>query len=81
MSRSVSSVNPEISATTVLNGSLVKSDRGYLFLCVALGKAVVDGIAVIALSPQSPLGQKLMGLKVGEVAIVNSTSYLVIDIE
>lgn len=74
-------INPEISATTVLNGSLVKTDRGYLFLCVALGKAVVDGIAVIALSPQSPLGQKLMGLKVGEVAIVNSTSYLVIDIE
>ena len=73
-------INPEISATTVLNGSLVKTDRGYLFLCVALGKAVVDGIAVIALSPQSPLGQKLMGLGVGEVVSVNNTNYAIIEI-
>lgn len=74
-------INPELSAEIVLNGSLVKTDRGYLFLSVALGKAVVDGIAVIALSPQSPLGQKLMGLGVGEVASVNNISYLVIGIE
>lgn len=74
-------INPELSAEMVLNGSLVKTDRGYLFLSVALGKAMVDGIAVIALSPQSPLGQKMMGLKVGEVASVNNTSYLIIDIE
>lgn len=73
-------INPEISATTVLNGSLVKTDRGYLFLSVALGKAVVDGIAVIALSPQSPLGQKLMGLGVGEVVSVNNTNYAIIEI-
>lgn len=73
-------INPEISATVVLNGSLVKTDRGYLYLSVALGKATVDGIVVIALSPQSPLGQKMMGLRVGEVVSVNNTSYLIIDV-
>jgi len=74
-------INPALSAEMVLNGSLVKTDRGYLFVSIALGKAMVDGIAVIALSPQSPLGQKLMGLKVGEIGSVNNTSYLIIGIE
>lgn len=74
-------INPELSAAIVLNGSLVKTDRGYLFVSVALGKAMVDGVSVIALSPQSPLGQKLMGLRLGEVARVNSTSYFIFSVE
>ena len=70
-------INPELSADTVLNGSLIKTNRGYLFMSIALGRAVVDDVAVIALSPQSPLGKKLMGLKVRESAEINNTAYLV----
>ena len=74
-------INPDLSADCVLNGSLIKTNRGYLFMSVALGKSVVDGVAVIALSPQSPLGKKLMGLKVGETAEINNTGYLIENIE
>ncbi|CAN5478421.1 hypothetical protein BH09BAC6_BH09BAC6_16570 [soil metagenome] len=74
-------INLHIHADTILNGSLIKTNRGYLFMSVALGRAVVDDVAVIALSPQSPLGQKLMGLKVGETAEINNTAYLVEGIE
>ena len=74
-------INPDLSADSVLNGSLIKTNRGYLFMSVALGRAVVDDVAVIALSPQSPLGKKLMGLKVGESAEINNTAYLVEGIE
>ncbi len=74
-------INPNLTADTVLNGSLIKTNRGYLFMSVALGRAVVDDVAVIALSPQSPLGKKLMGLKVGETAEVNNTVYQVESIE
>ena len=70
-------IDPSISSTLIVNGSLIKTNRGWLFLSVAAGKAVVDGNAVIALSPQSPLGQKLMGLRVGDGAEVNNTHYLV----
>ena len=70
-------INPDLSADIILNGSLIKTNRGYLFMSVALGKAVVDDITVIALSPQSPLGQKLMGLKTGESAIMNLTEYVI----
>lgn len=74
-------INPEIVAAVVLMGSLVKTDKGYLFVSVALGKAVVDGIPCTALSPQSPLGQKLMGLKEKDTATINNTCYYIEGID
>ena len=68
-------INPILSASIVVNGSLIKTNRGYLFMSIALGKTVIDDNAVIALSPQSPLGQKLMGLKAGDAAIINKVKY------
>jgi transcription elongation GreA/GreB family factor len=74
-------INPTISASMIVNGSLVKTNRGYLFMSVALGKAVIETITVVALSPQSPLGQKLMGLKISDVAVINNIDYVVESIE
>lgn len=70
-------INPEIIAAIVVTGSLIKTNKSYLFLSVALGKAQVDDIEVIALSPQSPLGQKLMGLKQGDKATINNMDYFI----
>ena len=68
-------INPTLSASIVVNGSLIKTNKGYLFMSTALGKAVVDNTAVIALSPQSPLGKKLMGLKTNEACSMNHIEY------
>lgn len=62
---------------SVIKGSLVKTDRGYLFLSIALGKMKVNEQTVVALSPQSPLGKQLMGLKVGENTVMNGAKYVV----
>ncbi len=70
-------INPEIKTNIVVNGSLLRTNRGYLFISTALGNADVDGEKVIALSPQSPLGQKLMGLKTGQSAEINGTQYII----
>jgi len=72
----VKKINPTIVASLVVSGSLVKTDKGYLFISVALGKAVVEGIVVTALSPQSPLGKQLMGLKAGDIAVFNKSYYI-----
>ncbi len=74
-------INPILSAAMIVNGSLIKTNRGYLFMSIALGKAVISDNAVIALSPQSPLGQKLMGLKKGDVALINNMEYHIEEIE
>jgi hypothetical protein len=44
-------------------GSLVKANGIYLYL--SLVPKNIEGVNVIALSPQSPLGNKLMGNVVG----------------
>ena len=74
-------LDPTIIAPVILNGSLIKTNRGYFFMSIALGKAFIDGITVIALSPQSPLGKKLMGLYAGNKVEVNGNSYTIESIE
>ena len=67
-------------AETIIVGSLVKANGIYLYLCVALPKIAVEGINVIALSPQSPLGNKLMGNEVGFTFEINGTRYIIEEI-
>lgn len=73
-------IDPAITAAQVVNGSLIKTNKGYFFISVALGKTVVDNSSIIALSSQSPLGKNLVGLKKGAVVSFNQTQYLVEEI-
>jgi hypothetical protein len=73
-------IDPSLSTVVVVNGSIIKTNQGYLFLGIAGGKAVVDGNRVIALSPQSPLGAKLMGLTINDAAEMNGVKYVIENI-
>ena len=66
---------------TIIVGSLVKTNGIYLFLSTALPKISVDGVNVVALSPQSPLGSHLMGNSVGFTFEINGTKYLIESVE
>lgn len=74
-------INPTILAKQVANGTVVKTNNGYFFIGIPLGKVVVDGYTVTAISSQSPLGIKLAGLRANEAAVVNSMTYLVLSLE
>jgi hypothetical protein len=69
-----------IVAETIVLGSLVKANGIYLYLSLALPKINVEGINVIALSPQSPLGNKLMGNHVDFTFEINTTTYIIEEI-
>lgn len=73
-------INPEIVSTIITLGSLVKANGIYLYLSLALPKISIDGVNVIALSPQSPLGNKLIGNSIGYAFEINTTKYLVEEI-
>lgn len=62
---------------TVAKGSLVLTDKGYLFISVGIGKVQADGETVIAISPLSPLGKKLIGLKPDDRIELNGTAYTI----
>ncbi len=73
-------MNIDESTDYIRSGSLVKTSKGYFFISVALPKISVDGISVIAISPQSPLGEKLMGCRVGESIEINNTVHHIEEI-
>ena len=56
-------------------GSLVQANGLYLYVSSALPKISIDGITIIALSPQSPLGSKLLVNKVGFTFEIIGTNY------
>ena len=66
-----------ISSRKIALGSLVQANGMFLFVSTALPKICIDDKTVFAVSPQSPLGTKLMGNIVGFEFEINSTKYLV----
>ncbi len=61
-------------------GSVVKANAMYLFISAALPKIVLNSKTIIALSPQSPLGEKLMGNVVGFSFQINGSLYNIEEI-
>ena len=70
-------ININTLSTRIIKGSLVKTNKGYLFVSIAQGKSVVDGYTVFELSPAAPLGKKLMGLNALDVVVMNEMQYTI----
>ena len=58
-------------------GSLVKTNNLTVYVSVALPKITIDELTIFAISPQSPLGLKLLGNEVGFEFEINSTKYCI----
>ena len=61
-------------------GSSVKVNALQLFVSAALPKITVEGITVLSVSPQSPLGSQLMGKKQGDIVFVNGTTFTIHEV-
>jgi transcription elongation GreA/GreB family factor len=61
-------------------GSLVRTDRGWFYVSVALGSLTIEGLIVIALSLQSPLGAMLSRQSPGATFTFNGTAYTVLEV-
>lgn len=68
-------IDASLTHSTIALGSLVQANGIYLYLSLALPKTTIEQVNIIALSPQSPLGEKLMGNKVGFEFEINGTQY------
>ncbi len=73
-------IDATITTKKIVVGSLVQANGVLLYLCTALPKITIDGKTVLALSPQSPLGSKLMGNEVGFSFEVNGTVYSIEEV-
>lgn len=76
----VANIDIGTTQSTVAFSSLVKTNKGYFFLSVALGMIQVVDEKVFALSPAAPLSKAMMGLKAGESFQINGQSQTILAI-
>ncbi|MBN8642330.1 MAG: hypothetical protein J0L86_11020 [Flavobacteriales bacterium] len=58
-------------------GSVVQANGMLLFISAALPKITIENQTIIAVSPQSPLGSKLMGKEIGFEFEIGTTIYII----
>jgi transcription elongation GreA/GreB family factor len=68
-------IDSNVKSEAVVNGSLVKTNQGWIYISIPLGKIVVDGESVMCLSAQSPLGREIVGKRAGDTVVVNNSSF------
>jgi transcription elongation GreA/GreB family factor len=77
----IDKIDASANHTKIALGSLVQANGMLLFISAALPKIMVNDKTIIAVSPQSPLGNKLMGNEVGFAFEINTTKYVIQSIE
>lgn len=76
----LNAIDPHAHHERIGLGSVVRSTNGYYYLSAALGKLIVEGQAVMALSLKSPLGAKLAGLQVGDSVVINERELIIKEV-
>lgn len=71
----IDKIDASANHTKIALGSLVQANGMFLFISAALPKITIEDKTIIAVSPQSPLGSKLMGNEVGFEFEINTTRY------
>jgi hypothetical protein len=74
-------INPAITPEIILNGSLIETDKGWFFISTALGKIVVEGKTIYALSASSPLGKELLKAKGNKKIVMNKIQYQIVSLQ
>ena len=67
--------------TKVALGSLVQTNEMLFYISAALPKIQLENKAIIAVSPQSPLGSQLMGKSLGDEVEINNNRFQIKSIE
>lgn len=78
---SVDKIDAEAIHTKVALGSLVQTNEMLFYISAALPKIQLENKAIIAVSPQSPLGSQLMGKSLGDEVEINNNRFKIKSIE
>ena len=72
----------DVSKTTTIIalGSYVKVNTMQLFISAALPKISLEDVTILSVSPQSPLGNQLIGKKQHDTVVVNGNSFTIHEI-
>jgi transcription elongation GreA/GreB family factor len=74
------SIKPDEVYSRAVQGSLIITNNGNFYLTISAGQFTIDGATYIALSPASPLGQKLLGCKANDTFLFHNKKFHIIDL-
>jgi len=74
------SVPPPNSSTRIDIGSLIKTNREWIYLSISLGQLEVEGENVLVISPLAPLARQLMDKQKGETVTFRENNYHIFGI-
>ena len=77
MSVLLEKLNPQIVGDKINLGSFIKTNIGYFYIAVALGKLKLDNLEFYVISQQSPMALKLLGLSTHHEIIMNSKKIVI----
>lgn len=61
-------------------GSIVMTNKARFYISVSLGEFFYEGDRFYAISPESPIAQTMMGMKVGDSFTLNNISQEIVEI-
>jgi transcription elongation GreA/GreB family factor len=76
----LNTINPAINHNTAEPGSVITTNNGNFYLAISAGALTVNGEIYFAISPASPIGIKLKGLKAGDEFSVNGKGYKITSV-
>lgn len=70
-------IDPLICSEIISTGSVVVTSAGNFYIAIAAGKLLLDDVSYFAISPNSPIAIKLIGLKEKGVTWFNGITYVI----
>jgi transcription elongation GreA/GreB family factor len=81
MQRALDLIRIDNTPATVQPGSLVSTNQGSFFVAVGVGKLAVDDKTYFVISPSSPIGVKMLGMRTKDCFTLNNRNYVVEQIQ
>lgn len=77
----LSQIKPTLKFTTVQLGALVFTNCGIYFMAISTSKVDLMNGTYFPISPSSPIGQALLGLKKGDTSEFNGKKIIIEDVQ
>jgi len=73
-------LDPTKTTETIQAGSLVITSQGRFYISIPAGQYTIEGEIYFAVSPSSPIAQKLLGLKADDQFMFNKKEFVVEEV-
>ncbi|MES2428442.1 MAG: 3-oxoacyl-ACP synthase [Bacteroidota bacterium] len=73
-------ISTSVTTKQVENGSVVLTNNGNFYMAISAGTLLVDSLSYFAISPASPIGLKLKGLKATDQFTLNGKDYKITSV-